>query len=264
MSVDSLNIFGSSGLEITSTETESNSVPPLNIRPPPPEDEPPEEELELLLLDELEEPLLDDEEELELPPLDELEEPLLDDEEELELPPLLDELEEPPLLDEPLDDDEELELPLLDELEEPPLLLDDAATQFGVLQAFVVRLWQQGVELKQVNGSFRAQSGTSPEVQNAVLLFMHVGVMQFGTLQISAPSVKQQGISPTPPIHINASGTIQSGISPGAQKLPLLVQAGIIQFGVLLSKVILLMQTGIFAVEPTHLKSSVLVLQSGT
>ena len=67
---------------------------------------------------------------------------------------------------------------------------------------------------------------------------------------------------PTPPIHLNLSGKEQSGISPAVQKLPL-VQAGIIQFGVLLSKVTLLMQIGILPEEPVHLKSS-LVVQSGT
>ena len=74
---------------------------------------------------------------------------------------------------------------------------------------------------------------------------------------------KQHGKSPTPPIHLNLSGKAQSGTSPGIQKLPLLVQSGIIQFGVLLSKVILLMQTGIFINGSMHLKSSSLE-QSGT
>ena len=92
---------------------------------------------------------------------------------------------------------------------------------------------------------------------------MQTGGIQFGTLQISIPLVKQQGIFPTPPIHSNFSGKIQSGTRPGIQKVPLLVQAGIIQFGVLLSKVILLMHTGVFAKEPIQLKSS-LALQSGT
>ena len=106
------------------------------------------------------------------------------------------------------------------------------------------------------------QSGIYPPSQKVPLL-IHDGSMQLGTLQVSLILSKQQGRLPTPPIHLNLSGKEQSGTSPGIQKLPLLVQRGIIQFGVLLSKVTLLMQTGILEEEPIHLKSS-LVLQSGT
>ena len=87
--------------------------------------------------------------------------------------------------------------------------------------------------------------------------------MQLGTLQVSLLLSKQHGRSPTPPIHLNLSGKVQSATSPGIQKLPLLEQEGIIQFGVLLSKVTLLMHTGIFEDAPIQLKSS-LAVQSGT
>ena len=136
--------------------------------------------------------------------------------------------------------------------------------QLGVLavptgEPFIM---QYGIDPTHWKVSLVVQSGIYPPSQKVPLLIQE-GSIQLGILQESSSSLKQHGILPTPPIHSNLSGEEQLGTSPFIQKLPLLVQAGIIQFGVLLSKVILLMQLGIFEEEPIHLKSSSIV-QSGT
>ena len=99
--------------------------------------------------------------------------------------------------------------------------------------------------------SLTLQSVTSPPIQKEPL-GLHAGPTQFGTRQRSVLSSKQQGIFPTPPIQRNNSVLLQSGTSPFVQKLPLLVQDGIIQFGVLVPRVTGSTQTGISIDWPMH------------